>query len=81
LLLRFGNALKADHLATPQRLEERLKGAADVAPKDRALDLHVADSRCTRHPLNGRPADKADLNVPNRLLVCHDGQARNGAAR
>jgi hypothetical protein len=52
-----------------------------VAPKDRALDLHVADSRCTRHPLNGRPADKADLNVPNRLLVCHDGQARNGAAR
>lgn len=77
--MRRGRA-EADDLVTAQRLQERLKAAADKAPQYGAVNLDVADTGSALY-LPGRcGADETDFYSMERRSVRHAHHGRSARA-
>ena len=68
--------LEADDLVAAQRLQKWLKAATDKAAQNRAVNFHLADSRCAPDLQHRRGADEADLHALYRQFLSHAPDAR-----
>ena len=64
-----------------QRLEKGLKAARDKAAQEWADSFDFADSRRSRHVLDGRRTHEADFNSPYRFAFGHVATLGLGAQR